>query len=810
VAHAWRRGIRLFSSAADAPRSRRPTDVVLLALTVLTVAVLSFPAPGPTSIDSLVTDLVRNLPGLFGWFWEISYDLLIIWTLVLVALALLARGRKRLLFEEVLAGALAFGVALLAGRLAGTDWSESLRAMAASGSPPVYVAVRLALATAVVVMASPYMARPLRYVGRAVVGVGAVAAIALETALPIGMVAAFAVGIGSAAIIHLLFGSPAGRLTLDQVADALAELGVEATGLRQAPLEPRGVAIATGEAPDGRSLLVKVYGRDAWDGQLLAAAWTALWYRGDTPHLALGRRQQVEHEAFVTLLAERAGVSVLPVVAAGMASEQDALLVTEATGRPLWALDPGEIDDELLEGIWGNAARLHALGVAHRGLDASRIVVRPDGTPAFADFGGAEVAADDADIAADRAQILVATALAAGLERAASAALAALGADALRQVLPLLQPAAVERRTRHAIDDQDWDLDDLRKACADTAGVELPKLAQLRRVSLRSVGVVVLVALVAYAIISSLANVGLANLIDEFKAADFTWLAVALALSPVVPVAQAVATLGASFRPLRFGPVLMLQYAIQFIALALPSSAARLALDIRFFGRNGIEGGAAISIGVIASVCGFVVQVLLILVIGLSGLASLDLGGSGASSTASTGGSSSSGGSPLLLLTVALVVAGVLVTLAVPKYRTAVTHAVPRYRAMLRSQASSAMTALRVLRSPPKVGMIFAGNLGAQLLQAIILGLCLRAFGHHATMAELLLVNTIASLFAGFMPVPGGMGVAEAAYTAGLVALGVPNASAMSTAIAFRVVTYYLPPIWGAIAMRWLRAHSYL
>jgi uncharacterized membrane protein YbhN (UPF0104 family)/tRNA A-37 threonylcarbamoyl transferase component Bud32 len=810
VAHAWRRGIRLFSSAADAPRSRRPTDVVLLVLTVLTVAVLSFPAPGPTSIDSLVTDLVRDLPGLFGWFWEISYDLLIIWTLVLVALALLARGRKRLLFEEVLAGALAFGVALLAGRLAGTDWSESLKAMSASGSPPVYVAVRVALATAVVVMASPYMARPLRYVGRAVVGIGAAAAIALETALPIGMVAAFAVGIGSAAIVHLLFGSPAGRLTLDQVADALAELGVEATRLRQAPLEPRGVAIATGEAADGRSLLAKVYGRDAWDGQLLAAAWTALWYRGDTPHLALGRRQQVEHEAFLTLLAERAGVSVLPVVAAGMASEQDALLVTEATGRPLRALGPGETDDELLEGIWGNVARLHALGVAHRRLDASRIVVRPDGTPAFGDFGGAEVAADDADIAADRAQVLVATALAAGLERAASAALAALGTDALAQVLPLLQPAAVERQTRHAIGDQDWDLDDLRKACADAAGVELPKLAQLRRVSLRSVGVVVLVALVAYAIISTLANVGLANLIDEFKAADLAWLAAALALSPVVPVAQAVATLGASFRPLRFGPVLMLQYAIQFIALALPSSAARLALDIRFFGRNGIEGGAAISIGVIASVCGFVVQILLILVIGLSGLASLDLGGSDPSSTASTSGSSSSSGSPLLLLTAALVVAGVLITLAVPKYRAAVTHAVPRYRAMLRSQASSAVTALRVLRSPPKVGMILAGNLGAQLLQAIILGLCLRSFGHHATMAELLLVNTIANLFAGFMPVPGGMGVAEAAYTAGLVALGVPNAPAMSTAIAFRMVTYYLPPVWGAVAMRWLRAHSYL
>ena len=729
---------------------------------------------------------------------------------MLIGLALFARGRKRLLLDEVLAGSLAVGVALVAGWLAGTDWSDSVKAIAASGSPPIYLAVRLALATAVVVVASPYMARPFRYLGRAVVGVGAVAGIALGTTLPIGMAAAFAVGIGSAAIVHLLFGSPAGRLTLAQVADALADLGVDATGLRQAPLEPRGVAIATAEAPGGRSLLVKIYGRDAWDGQLLASAWSALWYRGDAPQLVLGRRAQVEHEAFVTLLAERAGVSVLPVVAAGMASERDALLVTEATGRPLRTLGPHELDDQLLQGIWRNAAKLHALGIAHRRLDASRIVVRPDRTPAFGDFGGAEVAADDTDIAADRAQLLVATALAAGVGPAASAALAALGNDPLQQVLPLLQPAALERDTRHAVGEQDWDLEDLRKACAEAAGVELPKLAQLRRVSLRSIGVVALIALVAYALISALANVGLANLIDEFKAADLAWLAAALAVSPVVPVAQAVATLGASFRPLRFGPVLMLEYAIQFIALALPSSAARLALDVRFFGRNGIEGGAAISIGVIASVCGFITQVLLILVIGLSGLASLDLQGSGTTTTSSTGDSSSSGGYPLLILTAALVVAGVIVTLAVPKYRTAVRLAVPRYRAMLRSQASAATTALRVLRSPPKVGMIFAGNLAAQLLQAIILGLCLRAFGHDATMAELLLVNTISSLFAGFMPVPGGMGVAEAAYTAGLVALGVPSAPAMSTAIAFRMVTYYLPPVWGAVAMRWLRAHAYL
>jgi hypothetical protein len=115
----------VFSSASDAPRSRRPTDLVLLALAVLTVVVLTFPAPGPTSVDSLVSGLVKDLPGLFGWFWELAYDLLIAWSLALIALALLAHGRKRLLLEELLAGGLAVGVALVAGWLAGTDVAGS-------------------------------------------------------------------------------------------------------------------------------------------------------------------------------------------------------------------------------------------------------------------------------------------------------------------------------------------------------------------------------------------------------------------------------------------------------------------------------------------------------------------------------------------------------------------------------------------------------------------------------------------------------------------------------------------------------------
>jgi uncharacterized protein (TIRG00374 family) len=433
-------------------------------------------------------------------------------------------------------------------------------------------------------------------------------------------------------------------------------------------------------------------------------------------------------------------------------------------------------------------------------------VVRADGSPALGDLGRAEVAVTDAALMADRARLLVTTALLVGPDRAVSAAVDAVGADDLAAVLPLLQPAVLDRDERRAVREQTWGLDDLMQRCVRATGTEPPQLEQLRRVTLRSILTVVLIGFLAYALISAIAGIGIQNLVDELKQADPVWLLAALVLTPFVQVPQAFSTMGASIQDVRFGPVLMLQYAIQFIALAVPSSAARVALEVRFFQRNGVDAGGALSIGLIDSLSGFAIQMLLILVITLSGLASLSL-----SSVTSSGSSSGGSSTPkLLILAVVLLALGGIVALAVPRYRAMVREAIPRYRENLRAQMSAGAAALRVLRHPMKLLMLFGGNLTAQVMLAIILGLCLRAFGQQASLAALILVNTFVSLFAGFMPVPGGMGVAEAGYTAGLVALGIPNAVAVSTALAFRLVTFYLPPIWGTFGMRWLRRHSYV
>ncbi len=559
--------------------------------------------------------------------------------------------------------------------------------------------------------------------------------------------------------------------------------------------------------------MVKVYARDSWDDQLVGSVWNAITIRGETVDLFGGRRRRVEHEALVTLLAERAGVPVVPVVTAGVADSGDAVLVTEAPAERLGDVAPERILESDLAAMWAALAALETTGMAHRGIDRWSVVRRTDGVWALTDLDDARIAADPGATMIDRVRLLVATAVAAGHDRAVGAAVAALGSAGIAEMLPYLQSAVLDRAARKAVGHKEWELDDLRTAAVAAAGVDPPPLLQVRRVTVRSVLLVLLVGVIAYTIVGLLSGVDFASIRQELEDADKVWLWTALAMSPFVQAAFAFSTIGASMARLRYIPVLMLQYAIQFIALTLPSTAARLALSVRFFQRFGVPPGTAISMGVIDSVSGFVVQVVLLLVILLSGLPGITtpIRGSSTTDTSSTDTSSTDTSSLSLIgLMLLLVVVGAVVTAIVPRLRHRVLGRIPQIRATLREQLDTARSGLEVLRHPAKVATMLFGNLTAQVIEAVILGVCLYAFGETAHLSQLILINTAVSLFAGLMPVPGGMGVAEAGYTAGLQAIGIDSSVAMSTAIAFRMVTFYLPPLWGSVAMRWLRRHQYV
>ena len=116
----------------------------------------------------------------------------------------------------------------------------------------------------------------------------------------------------------------------------------------------------------------------------------------------------------------------------------------------------------------------------------------------------------------------------------------------------------------------------------------------------------------------------------------------------------------------------------------------------------------------------------------------------------------------------------------------------------------------QVLRDRRKRQELFGGNLAGELLFAITLGAVCQSFGVHLSLAELLVVNLVASTLAGLIPAPGGVGAAEATLTACLVAFGVDESTAFAIAITHRLCTNYLPPIWGYAALRWLGRKGYV
>jgi uncharacterized membrane protein YbhN (UPF0104 family) len=791
---------RPWSSAPDEQLARRPTDVLLLVGSLAALGLLSLAAPGPTEIDGSVTNLLKDLPGLAGWVWRACFALLSLWVVVLVLLAALTRERRRLVGHYALATAIALLLAGLASAAAGTSVSDGLRALVTPGPPPVYLGLRVAIFTAVVVTASPHLSRPLRYVGRTLMVLGALASIVLGVALPIGTTAGFLVGVTAAALTHLALGSPGGRPTRAEVATGLVELGIPAEQVADSPLTIAGSALFRADVPDG-AIEVKAYGRDAWNGQLLTSTWATLTRRGETPELGAGRLACAEHEALVSLLAQRTGVPVLPVLAVGSTSEGDVLVVTRAPSGPALTED---VTDGALDEAWDALAALHAAGMVHGSISERTLVRDGSGRVALADFAQGSVADSARPTGLDDVRLLVASALVVGPQRAVAAAHRRRGDEGLVAMLPLIQAPALDGPMRRGIRRAEWRLKDLTAQACQVTGAQPPQLEPLARASWGSAIKVLLIGAFAYWLVGFVSSVDWSSVVAAFQGADLPWLAASLALSPLVQFWLSFGTLGATMARLQLRPVLMLQYAIQFIALVLPASAARVALEVRFFQTWGLATTAAVSVGVIDSVMGFVVQAVLIVTILLSGLAVVS---PAADSTATSSGD---GGPSGLAVVAGLTLLGIVLTVVVPSLRRRARAQLPRVRSAVRSQAAQARGALSVLRHPGKVALMLGGNVLGQVTQAVILGLCLTAFGGSADLAQLILVNTFVSLFAGLMPVPGGMGVAEAGLTVGLQAVGVPSAIAVSTAMAFRAVTFYLPPLWGSLAMRWLRRREYV
>jgi uncharacterized membrane protein YbhN (UPF0104 family) len=787
-----RRAPRVFATPEDEPRARRASDVVRLAAGVVALVVLSFAAEPTPGFAQALERFVAAVPDFTDNLWQFLADLLSLLAIVLIAGAAVRR-RWSIVRDVGLAAALTIIVwRVVAEAVIGS--APLWRSVRGAEPPPTYPSAHVALGTAVIVAIAPHLTRALRRLCTWIVFLAALSLVILGATTALGAVVGAIVGLVAAAAIHLAFGSSGGRPPLDQVGAALAELGVTVTRLDPADLQQAGLYLVHASRDDGADLVVKVYGRDAHDSALLSTVWRSVWFREAGSPLRFGRLQQVEHEAFLTLLAGQAGVLTDRVVTAGATADDDALLVLERRGR-LVAGAGGDARSDATgtcRQVWGLVRALHGAGIAHGCLDEEHLIGH-DGQLGVIDLRGSVVAASEAQRRSDEVQALVTTAFLVGGDEAARIAVAEQGTDAVEAMLPYLQASVLTPTHRRRIRADELDLDDLRTTAAAAAGADAPPLVQLHRVTIGSLIRVLLPALALIAIISAFAGLDFNDLKDQLQDATWWLVALGLVIAQTPRVSQAASTMGASPVPLPLGPVYALQLAISYINLAVPSTAGRMAINIRFFQRHGVPPAAAVATGAIDGFAGFIVQASLLLGILLFTPVSLDI----------DVGSAVDDASSLLILVLVIIAVPVLTVLAVGRWRRWVFG-------WARRLGVEAWGAVRGLRSPRRILLLIGGNLVTEVLFACALAAFATALGFPISIGEALLINISVALLSGLMPIPGGIGVAEGGLTFGLVQVGVPEEVALVIALVYRAASFYLPPTWGFFAFRWLERNEHI
>jgi len=304
---------------------------------------------------------------------------------------------------------------------------------------------------------------------------------------------------------------------------------------------------------------------------------------------------------------------------------------------------------------------------------------------------------------------------------------------------------------------------------------------------------VVFVGFAVYTIIGGLADVGFDTIWETLSDARWSLILLGLVLAAATNWTDATALAAVSPKPVPIGVTTVEQFAIGFVNIAVPSAAGRVATNARYFEKFGISAVTSTTTGAITGFIGFIAQAILVVLTIVIGAGSIDF------SEMQGGG----GAIRLLVMAVVIFVGAAIVVAVVPKWRHWAED-------KLRKPMAQIGDALKTVKNPKQAAIALGGSIGTEVLYGAGFAMCVLAVGGSVSLGEAIFINVTVSLFAGLMPIPGGVGVAEAGMTAGLTAIGVDSDIAVSAVLVYRLVSYYLPPLWGYVSLRWLTRHDYL
>ncbi len=755
-----------------------------------------------TAVGALIMWRFSNTMAALNGDWEQLTDLLPTWIravpLVIVGLTLvivpvvvnvqLLRYRRFRLWAVVnLAAIAAFALSeVLVGLL--TREPPTLFPDAYAGSAGSVNDPFLAAFLAAYVVGIPYLPSSTRRLAGWTIALSFLSVLGFSDVPAVAWVADVGIGTMCGAAVALLFGTPDNAPDRDVLISGLARSGIEIADIAPAAVDARGSTPWIGSTTDGRKVFVKVLDQDNRSADLMFRVFRALFLRntGDEPPTSSLRRT-VEHEALLSLRATAADILTPELFTVSEIGNDAMLLAFQAIdGDSLDRVPDDDITDDLLDEVWAQVGMLQANGIAHRDLRLANIFAAADGQLFLIDFGFAELAASPLLLATDLAELLASTAPVVGVERAVDAAERAVGPDGLARAFPRLQPYSLGGATRAALKESGL-LAPLRAEVERRARIPEPDYEGSVPTSAWPLAVpVVLAAAVLGALAYRVTRDQPLASVSNWNQVVWTVVATLLALG-----ASTLAFVGSLRDHLSPGHVVLSRLAAHFTDALAPFHTGSVATRVQFLRANGVETATSLGSVGVAIVFRLIAQLAVLY---------LALRLSDSEGPIDPNDDVQVGMIVLTVLAVLLAASSILLPAARRSIRRSVVPAVREWTAGFRALTGH----------PTRLAQLLVGSLFIPLASIGGLLAADRAIGGSLNPPSVALVVLAVLLVAAFLPFPGGAGAVEAGLVGGLVLFGERAAVAVPTVALFRLVSFWLPLVPGAMAWRWLRRNDQL
>ncbi|MFT3944253.1 MAG: lysylphosphatidylglycerol synthase transmembrane domain-containing protein [Ancrocorticia sp.] len=569
------------------------------------------------------------------------------------------------------------------------------------------------------------------------------------------------------------------NLVEPKVSALTMDMSIDAVGMREKFLAEYHPPLGPGTARnyvavdcEGRAHHLALIDADQQIMGILSTMWNRIVLTTTTRRSDRTIEASAEQLALMELSATQA--QVCPDRSVRIASSDMSMLAAfELNGaKALNLLDPGDVSDSVLDGVWGLLQKAHLRGLSHGDIHEGTLAVHDDHVELLHWHNGS-VASSEVARRIDMAQAMGALAAHLGVERALASAQRCLPVDQLITMAPIMQKAILPHETLEVLSDrkQLQAVRDGLVSMVPEAGDVEP--TQLRRFSPKTV-ITVSIGLIAVYLL--LGSVNFEQLKETVAQAVPGWMIFAFVAGLLTYLGAAITLKAYTAEKISLKATTLVQVAASVVTLVAPAGIGPAALNLRFLQKHKVSTPVAIATVSLVQVAQFVTTVLLLVILGLV--------------TGNIGSFSVPSGT-IVVTFLGVVLAVAVVFLVGPARRWILAKIQPTI-----DQIWPRLVWLGT--NPSRVLYGFLGSVLQTVSFVAAFGGSLAAFGYTLPVVTLAVTYLVSNSVGSIVPSPGGIGPVEAALTGGLTLAGVPASIAFSTAILYRLFTF-----WGRVPLGW-------